>query len=221
MLKKRSTVVEAEPMAPTKKLKKREKKAQAEAKINEKALPKGVTEESLLQEWLTLKEKAKSIEARLNDLKPQIAYQAHHFGVRNGNGSFIRVIGDKSMQLQARVKMSIRNDVALDILSEKGLSGRLERILDVDAATTYLQRQGKFEAYSIPVITEALLEQLLLDGEISAKDIERMAAREVSYAVGVYNYDPEAELHEDKGRKTTVKKEVEAPTTSKLKRKGK
>lgn len=221
MLKKRSTVVEAEPLSSVKKLKKPEKKSAEEAKINEKALPKGVTEESLLQEWLTLKDNAKSIDARLNDLKPLIVYQAHHFGVKNDKGSFIRIIGDKSMQLQARVKMSIRNDVAMDILSEKGLSGRLERILDIEEATAYLKRQGKFDALSIPVITEALLEQLLLDGEISTKDIERMAVRDVTYAVGVYNYDPEAELHEDKGRKMHVKAEVEAPTTSKLKRKGK
>ena len=33
--------------------------------------------------------------------------------------------------------------------------------------------------------------------------------------------DPEAPVHEDKGRKMHVAKEVEAPTTSKLKRKGK
>ena len=127
--------------------------------------------ESLLAEMERVKESKKLLDAREKELKSRILEFVTKDGVTDPKGSTRLVYGDKLVQNQARVSVKLNNNKAEDYFREIGIWDKVSETKEI--------------------INEDYVEQAVLEGLLTAEELETLVDKKVTYALVISKYEEE------------------------------
>lgn len=130
-----------------------------------------VTLSSLLGEMEQVKESKKLLDSREKELKARILEFVTRDGSTDTKGSTKLVYGDKLVQHQARVSVKLNNTKAEDYFREVGI---WDKVIEVKE-----------------VINEDYVEQAILEGLLSAEELEALVDKKTTYALVISKYEQE------------------------------
>lgn len=121
----------------------------------------------LVQQYDLIKEQEKAIASRKKELADQIKKYAVEHGQTDSKGSSYRQEGGYTFGNVARKVIKLNSDKALDYLSQH----------KPDLVGQVLE--------TVQIVSEAKLEALFTEGEITAEELEEMVDTKVTYSVSV------------------------------------
>lgn len=133
--------------------------------------------ESLAEEYVSLREKAKAIKARMDVLSAQLKEHAESWGVPDETGSFY--VKGKSLVWGKQSKKTITFD------EDKALAFFKDN--DMDDCITY-----------VPSVNQEAVEARVSNGEITVEELENITNTKVSYAVSVTRLEDITQVEESR-----------------------
>lgn len=127
--------------------------------------------EDIVEELVKLKERKKDIEKREKQLKKDLEIILVHEGRKDSKGNTSMIVGNRLAQRQARKSVKIDKEKAEIFFKARNLwdkVSRIEEVLDEDA-----------------------IEQLFIEGKISAEDLETITDVKTTYAIIIKDYKQE------------------------------
>lgn len=127
--------------------------------------------EDIVEELVKLKERKKDIEKREKQLKKDLETILVHEGRKDSKGNTSMIVGNRLAQRQARKSVKIDKEKAEIFFKARNLwdkVSRIEEVLDEDA-----------------------IEQLFIEGKISAEDLETITDVKTTYAIIIKDYKQE------------------------------
>ncbi len=127
--------------------------------------------EDIVEELVKLLERKKDIEKREKQLKKDLEIILVHEGQKDSKGNTSMIVGNRLAQRQARKSVKIDKEKAEIFFKARNLwdkVSRIEEVLDEDA-----------------------IEQLFIEGKISAEDLETITNVKTTYAIIIKDYKQE------------------------------
>lgn len=128
---------------------------------------------SLLGEMEKVKSSKKLLDEREKELKKRILEFVSEGGVKDSKGSTNLIHGDKLVKNQARVSVKLNENRAEDYFREIGIWDRVCETKEI--------------------INENYVEQAILDGVLTAEELETLVDKKTTYALVISDYKPEEE----------------------------